>query len=128
MKNIATSHSRMIKSILVMIILFGTNIGGTLEVLANSGHPISDNVNKKNIIVLYDAKDPYIQQLVNNYVDMVRVSYSSIEKRSIDSSKELYSNMMISAWAIVYFFHGDKNGISTPDSHIPWIDVANVVN
>ncbi|MFW9856718.1 MAG: hypothetical protein ACFFFG_16825, partial [Candidatus Thorarchaeota archaeon] len=128
MKNIATPHSRMIKSILVMIILFGTNIGGTLEVLANSGHPISDNVNKKNIIVLYDATDPYVQQLVNNYVDMVRVSYSSIEKRSIDSSKELYSNMMISAWAIVYFFHGDKNGISTPDSHIPWIDVANVVN
>ncbi len=36
--------------------------------------------------------------------------------------------MMISAWAIVYFFHADTNGISTPDSHIPWIEVANVVN
>jgi hypothetical protein len=62
------------------------------------------------ILVLYDPADTTLSPLVQQFTEIVSMSYPSIEAKPVSSTKDLV--LTGQPWGVVYFLHGDSQGIS----------------
>ncbi|MHA2089393.1 MAG: hypothetical protein ACW98K_00930 [Candidatus Kariarchaeaceae archaeon] len=104
---ISNSNSNNIKNLRKMIILiplvllFSSPFAGFHAKAASQG---------SEIMVLYDPADTTLSPLVDQFIEIVAMSYSSIEAKPVYTTEDL--DLQGRPWAIVYFLHGDYRGIS----------------